>query len=97
MTSQQDIQQDDIAAPATRWLSSRPMRLPDPIAWTPAGHIRLLDQTLLPGEERYLVLDSVDSVAEAIQALRVRGAPLIGIAAAMGVALAASGGREAVR
>ena len=73
------------------------MQLPDPIAWTADGHIRLLDQTLLPGEERYLVLDTVASVAEAIVALRVRGAPLIGIAAAMGVALAAREGREAVR
>ena len=69
------------------------MQLPNPISWTPAGEIRLLDQTLLPAEERYLILDSVESVAEAIKALRVRGAPLIGIAAAMGVALAA-GRRE---
>jgi methylthioribose-1-phosphate isomerase len=73
------------------------MQLPNPIGWTPAGHIRLLDQTLLPAEERYLVLDSVESVAEAIRTLRVRGAPLIGIAAAMGVTLAASGGLERVR
>src|SRR5688500_15866009 len=65
------------------------MQLPNPISWTPTGAIRLLDQTLLPAEERYLVLDSVDAVAEAICTLRVRGAPLIGIAAAMGVALAA--------
>jgi methylthioribose-1-phosphate isomerase len=64
------------------------MHLPNPISWTSAGAIRLLDQTLLPAEERYLVLDSVDSVAEAIRTLRVRGAPLIGIAAAMGVTLA---------
>jgi methylthioribose-1-phosphate isomerase len=73
------------------------MQLPNPIAWTSTGEIRLLDQTLLPSEERYLTLDSVESVAEAIKALRVRGAPLIGIAAAMGVALAARGGREDVR
>jgi methylthioribose-1-phosphate isomerase len=73
------------------------MQLPNPIGWTPAGEIRLLDQTLLPAKERYLVLDSVEAVAEAIVALRVRGAPLIGIAGAMGVALAASGGRERVR
>ncbi len=65
------------------------MQLPNPISWTPVGAIRLLDQTLLPAEERYVVLDSVDAVAEAISTLRVRGAPLIGIAAAMGVALAA--------
>jgi methylthioribose-1-phosphate isomerase len=61
------------------------MQLPDPISWTAGGDIRLLDQTLLPTEERYLVLDSVESVAEAIKTLRVRGAPLIGIAAAMGL------------
>ena len=67
------------------------MQLPNPIAWTPSGGIRLLDQTRLPGEERYLELDTVDAVAEAIASLRVRGAPLIGIAAAMGVTLA--GGR----
>jgi methylthioribose-1-phosphate isomerase len=65
------------------------MQLPNPISWTPAGAIRLLDQTLLPAEERYLVLDSVEAVAEAIRTLRVRGAPLIGIAAAMGVAVEA--------
>ena len=50
--------------------------------------MRILDQTLLPGDERYLDLESVDAVAEAIRTLRVRGAPLIGIAAAMGVTLA---------
>ena len=64
------------------------MQLPNPISWTPSGGIRLLDQTRLPGEERYLELETVDAVAEAISSLRVRGAPLIGIAAAMGVALA---------
>jgi methylthioribose-1-phosphate isomerase len=60
--------------------------LPQPIAWTPSGGLRLLDQTLLPQEERYLDLDTLGGVAEAIRSLRVRGAPLIGIAAAMGVA-----------
>ena len=68
------------------------MQLPNPIAWSPSGGIRLLDQTRLPGEERYLDLETVDAVAEAIAALRVRGAPLIGIAAAMGVALAVEKG-----
>jgi methylthioribose-1-phosphate isomerase len=56
------------------------------------GGVRILDQTLLPREERYLDLDSADAVAEAIRALRVRGAPLIGIAAAMGVAMEAERG-----
>jgi methylthioribose-1-phosphate isomerase len=61
------------------------MTFPSPIAWTPDGGLRVLDQTLLPREERYLELASVPAVAEAIRTLRVRGAPLIGIAAAMGV------------
>jgi methylthioribose-1-phosphate isomerase len=61
--------------------------MPSPIAWTPSGGVRILDQTLLPDDERYLDLDSVGAVAEAIRVLRVRGAPLIGIAAAMGVTL----------
>ena len=67
------------------------MPLPNPIAWLDAAGIRLLDQTLLPEREVYLELRTVESVAEAIRALRVRGAPLIGIAAAMGAALAADG------
>ncbi|HEY5939876.1 MAG TPA: S-methyl-5-thioribose-1-phosphate isomerase [Gemmatimonadales bacterium] len=74
------------------------MPIPSPIAWTESHAVRILDQTLLPGEETYLELDSVDAVAEAIRMLRVRGAPLIGIAAAMGVVVAAgtrgSGTRE---
>jgi methylthioribose-1-phosphate isomerase len=66
------------------------MPLPTPIAWAPGHGIRLLDQTLLPQEERYLELYDLASLAEAIRSLRVRGAPLIGIAAAMGVASAAA-------
>jgi methylthioribose-1-phosphate isomerase len=61
------------------------MPIPTPIAWTEGHAVRILDQTRLPGEESYLELNSVEGVAEAIRALRVRGAPLIGIAAAMGV------------
>ncbi len=63
-----------------------------PISWADGQTIRLLDQTLLPTEERYLHLTTVEQVAEAIRLLRVRGAPLIGIAAAMGATLAARGG-----
>jgi len=65
--------------------------LPAPIAWTDRHDVRILDQTLLPAEERYLELSTVEEVAEAIRLLRVRGAPLIGIAAAMGASLAARG------
>jgi methylthioribose-1-phosphate isomerase len=62
-----------------------PTCLPTPIAWTPTHAVRILDQTLLPTEESYRDLERVEAVAEAIRSLRVRGAPLIGIAAAMGV------------
>jgi methylthioribose-1-phosphate isomerase len=65
------------------------MPVPTPIAWTESGAVRILDQTRLPQEERYLELSTIEAVAEAIRALRVRGAPLIGIAAAMGVAMEA--------
>ncbi|HEU4681451.1 MAG TPA: S-methyl-5-thioribose-1-phosphate isomerase, partial [Gemmatimonadales bacterium] len=61
------------------------MPIPSPISWTRNHGVRILDQTLLPSQEIYRDLDSVDAVAEAIRTLRVRGAPLIGIAAAMGV------------
>jgi methylthioribose-1-phosphate isomerase len=66
-----------------------PSCIPSPIAWTPNHAVRILDQTLLPGEEAYRDLETVEAVAEAIRTLRVRGAPLIGIAAAMGVAMEA--------
>jgi methylthioribose-1-phosphate isomerase len=49
----------------------------------------LLDQRRLPGEEVYLELGSPEEVADAIRDLAVRGAPAIGVAAAMGLALAA--------
>ena len=53
------------------------------------GKIRLIDQTRLPAELVYLNIDQVDDLAEAICSLRIRGAPAIGVAAALGVALAA--------
>jgi methylthioribose-1-phosphate isomerase len=52
-----------------------------------ARAVIMLDQTLLPAEARVLRLENVESVAEAISSLRVRGAPAIGIAAAMGIAV----------
>ena len=63
------------------------MTIPTPIGWTEDHGVRILDQTLLPDQERYRDLETVEQVAEAIRTLRVRGAPLIGIAAAMGVTL----------
>jgi methylthioribose-1-phosphate isomerase len=47
--------------------------------------LRALDQTLLPWEERELVLESAVAVAQGIKRLAIRGAPLIGVAAAYGV------------
>jgi methylthioribose-1-phosphate isomerase len=51
------------------------------------GHLRLLDQTLLPGQLAYRDCNTVEEVWEAIRSLRVRGAPAIGIAAAYGLVL----------
>jgi len=58
------------------------------VEWTNEG-IRMIDQRLLPGEEKYLMLRSCDEVAEAIKSMAVRGAPAIGVSAAMGLALGA--------
>ena len=68
------------------------MTWPTPIDWTAAGAVRILDQTCLPQREEYCELDTIAAMAEAIGSLRVRGAPLIGIAAAMGVAAALRAG-----
>src|SRR3989442_14037206 len=59
------------------------------IEWTNEG-ISMLDQRLLPSEEKYLMLRSYEEVAEAIKKMVVRGAPAIGVSAAMGLALGAS-------
>ena len=53
------------------------------------GHLRLLDQRLLPREERWVDCADANQITQAIRDLAVRGAPAIGIAAAWGVALAA--------
>ena len=58
-----------------------------PLEWI-NGNIRFLDQTKLPLEEVFIKTDDFAVVAEAIKRLAIRGAPLIGIAAAYGVALA---------
>jgi len=58
------------------------------VEWTDQGVV-MLDQRLLPNEEKYLTLRSYEEVAEAIKKMVVRGAPAIGISAAMGLALGA--------
>lgn len=55
-------------------------------------HLRLLDQRLLPQEERWIDCTDSAQVTQAIKDLAVRGAPAIGIAAAWGVVLAARKG-----
>ncbi len=62
------------------------------LEWTDAGVV-MVDQRLLPTEEVYPVFETYEEVAYAIKEMVVRGAPAIGVAAAMGVAL---GTRDAV-
>src|SRR5882724_7415330 len=59
------------------------------VEWTKEG-VSMLDQRLLPTEEKYLMLRSYEEVAEAIKKMVVRGAPAIGVSAAMGLALGAN-------
>ncbi|MDH5589574.1 MAG: S-methyl-5-thioribose-1-phosphate isomerase, partial [Gemmatimonadota bacterium] len=70
--------------------------LPTTIRWNDqrTGLI-ILDQTLLPEERVERELRSLEDVEEAITTLRVRGAPLIGITAAMAVAALARSGNGA--
>src|SRR2546429_1210167 len=58
------------------------------VEWTDEG-VRMLDQRKLPTEEKYLMLRSYEEVADAIKQMVVRGAPAIGVSAAMGLALGA--------
>lgn len=48
--------------------------------------LRILDQTLLPHEEKWITIETNDQMIEAIKALRVRGAPLIGVTAGLMIA-----------
>jgi methylthioribose-1-phosphate isomerase len=59
-----------------------------PIEWVD-GKVIMLDQSKLPCEVTYIVFTDYKKIAEAIKKLRIRGAPAIGIAAAMGIALGA--------
>ncbi len=61
------------------------------IQWTDAGVV-MIDQTSLPRQERYVTCTTYQQVADAIRQMIIRGAPAIGVAAAMGIAL---GMREA--
>jgi methylthioribose-1-phosphate isomerase len=56
------------------------------IQWTGSGVV-MIDQTRLPLEEKYVTCRTYEEVADAIRGMVIRGAPAIGVAAAMGVAL----------
>ena len=64
-----------------------------PLRWTGAS-LQLLDQRLLPNEEKWIECDDAAQVATAIRDMVVRGAPAIGVSAAFGVALAALRGDD---
>ena len=67
-----------------------PEGLPRTLWWdVQAGILRMIDQTLLPGQGDVIACETAEAVAEAIRALQVRGAPAIGVAAAYGLALGA--------
>src|SRR4030081_3548552 len=57
------------------------------LEWTDQG-VRFIDQTKLPMEETYVTCKTHEQVADVIRNMVVRGAPAIGVAAAMGIALA---------
>src|SRR3954453_8711812 len=59
-----------------------------PVRWTDQG-VEMLDQRLLPTEEKWLILKTYDDVAKGIKDMVVRGAPAIGVSAAYGIALGA--------
>jgi methylthioribose-1-phosphate isomerase len=68
------------------------------ISWDEeSGTIRFIDQTLLPERCEIVSCDTVERLIQAIRRLEVRGAPALGVAGGMGVALAALGTRAAAR
>ncbi len=64
------------------------------IQWTPAGVV-MIDQTKLPRETVFVTCRNYTEVAEAIRSMIIRGAPAIGVAAAMGVAIGVEQASEA--
>ena len=62
------------------------------LEWTDRG-VRFIDQTKLPTEETYVTCKTYQEVADVIRNMVVRGAPAIGVAAAMGVALGVKNSR----
>jgi methylthioribose-1-phosphate isomerase len=67
--------------------------IPPTIEWVD-GRVRMIDQRLLPGRLEFVEAATVDELCEAIRTLAVRGAPALGVAGAMGMALAAVTGED---
>ncbi len=67
--------------------------LPPTIEWQD-GTVRLLDQRLLPETLAFVEASSVEELCDAIRSLAIRGAPALGVAGAMGVALAVHRGED---
>jgi methylthioribose-1-phosphate isomerase len=68
------------------------------ISWDEkTSSVRIIDQTRLPGELRFLNCKDVSSLVRAIQSMQIRGAPAIGVAGAMGVALSLTNGLKEKR
>jgi len=59
------------------------------ISWE-NGKVKILDQTALPAKVVYQTITTAEDMAQAIKSMKVRGAPLIGVAAAYGIALSAT-------
>lgn len=58
------------------------------IEWTDENKVKMIDQTLLPHDLKFLEFENFRDVATSIKVMNIRGAPAIGVAAAMGMALA---------
>jgi methylthioribose-1-phosphate isomerase len=71
-------------------------KLPPTIEWR-NGQVRLIDQRRLPGVLSFVDASSVEELCDAIRSLAIRGAPALGVAGAMGVALAAHQGESPER
>ena len=74
----------------------RPMSELRTVEWV-NGHVRMIDQTQLPNRLVYVNLKDYRHVSKAIREMVVRGAPAIGVSAAMGMALAAHATRSKTR
>lgn len=61
--------------------------IPPTIEWSD-GRVRMIDQRLLPGRLNFVEASTLEELCEAIRTLAVRGAPALGVAGAMGMALA---------